>query len=105
MLVAAVVMGGKMLKFTWQSALVFVYICTASIVAYILWNYILRTNSLSKLFIIKFAEPMFACLFGAVLLDEDIFKLQYLLAFVLISTGIVFGNKSEKSSKAEVEGR
>ena len=41
---------------------------------------------------IKFAEPLFTCLFGAVLLGEVIFKIQYLVAFVLISTGIVLGN-------------
>lgn len=47
------------------------------------------------MFIIKFAEPLFACVFGAILLGENIFKLQYLAAFVLISLGIVLGNKSE----------
>lgn len=95
LLVASLCMGGKMLVFTWQSAAVFAYICTASIAAYTLWYYILRTSALSKLFIIKFAEPLFACLFGAVLLGENIFKLQYLAAFVLISAGITFGNKNE----------
>lgn len=55
----------------------------------------LKTIFLSKLFIIKFAEPLFACAFGAVLLGENIFKIQYLLAFVLNSVGIILGNKSE----------
>ncbi|MBR2038559.1 MAG: EamA family transporter [Lachnospiraceae bacterium] len=95
LLIAAFVMGGTMLTFTWKSTLVFGYICLSSIIAYVLWNYILRTNNLSKLFVIKFAEPLFACLFGAVLLGEDIFKLQYLAAFVLISVGIILGNRKE----------
>lgn len=95
LLIAAFVMGGTVLNFTWKSTLVFAYMCTASIIAYVLWNYILRTNNLSKLFIIKFAEPLFACLFGAVLLGEDIFKVQYLAAFVLISAGILLGNRKE----------
>lgn len=47
------------------------------------------------MYIIKFAEPLFACVFGAILLGENIFKIQYLLAFLLISFGIVLGNKSE----------
>lgn len=93
LMLAAFVMGANMLTFTWQSAAVFAYICTASTVAYVLWNAILKTSDLSNMFIIKFAEPLFACLFGAVLLGENIFKLQYLLAFVLISTGIILGNK------------
>lgn len=96
LLVAAFAMGGKMLTFTWQSAAAFAYICGASIGAYTLWYYILRNNSLSKMFIIKFAEPLFACLFGAILLGENIFKLQYLVAFLLISTGILLGNKNKE---------
>lgn len=93
--VAAIIMGAESLNFNIKSTAVFMYICIASIVAYTLWYYILNSNSLSKLFIIKFAEPLFACVFGAVLLGENIFKIQYLLAFVLISGGILLGNRSE----------
>lgn len=94
LLMSAFVMGADMLTFTLKSAVVFSYICIASVLSYTLWYYVLRNNSLSKMFIIKFAEPLFACVFGAVLLGEDIFRIQYLLAFVLISAGIVLGNKS-----------
>ena len=48
------------------------------------------------MFIIKFAEPLFACLFGALILGENILKWQYLIAFLLISFGIILGNKSDK---------
>ena len=34
--------------------------------------------------------------FGALILGENIFEWQYLLAFLLISFGIVLGNKSDK---------
>lgn len=97
LLAAAIALGGKMLCFTWASTAAFVYICTASIVAYTLWYYVVKTSSLSKMFIIKFAEPLFACIFGAVLLGENIFKIQYLVAFVLICTGIVLGNKTKEA--------
>ena len=96
LLVAALAMGAAFPTFTWQSTLVFAYICTASISGYTLWYYILRQDSLSKMFIIKLSEPLFACLFGALLLGENILKWQYLIAFVLIAGGIVLGNKSEK---------
>lgn len=94
---AALIMGGNFLSFNLNAALIFGYICTASTVGYILWNYILKTSDLSNMFIIKFAEPLFACLFSAALLGEDIFKLQYLAAFILISTGIILGNRSAKA--------
>lgn len=96
LLIAAMFMNANMLGFTIKSTAVFAYICTASIAAYTLWYYILKNVNLSKLFIIKFAEPLFACVFGAVLLGENIFKIQYLLAFVLISGGIFLGNRSEE---------
>lgn len=97
LLAAALILGAKPLTFTWYSAAVFAYICIASILSYTLWYHILKTNSLSKMFIIKFAEPLFACLFGAVLLGENIFRIQYLLAFLLICAGILLGNKGEAS--------
>ena len=101
LVVAAVIMGGSFLTFSIEATLIFAYICTASTVAYLLWNYILKTADLSNMFIIKFAEPLFACLFSAALLGEDIFKLQYLAAFLLISAGIVLGNKTaEKQHKS-----
>lgn len=51
---------------------------------------------MSMLSVIKFAEPLFACLFGALLLNENIFKWQYLVALILISVGIVISNKKAK---------
>ena len=93
--IVAIIMGDDLLRFDWWSLLVLSYICTASMSAYVLFGYILRTNNLSKLFIIKFTEPLFACFFSAVLLGEEIFKIQYLLAFILISIGVILGEKSE----------
>ena len=69
------------------------YICLASIVSYCIWFIIVKDGELSKLFIIKFAEPVFACIFSAVLLGENIFRVQYLFAFILIMCGIIISNK------------
>ena len=97
LMLTSVIIGGKMLRFDWYSLGVFAYICVASTTAYLLWNYVLKTTELSKMFLIKFAEPLFACLFSAILLGENIWQWQYLVAFALISTGIVLGNKSKKA--------
>lgn len=80
--------GAKSLAFTASSLPVFTYICFASIISYCLWNYIIKTSELSNMFIVKFSEPLFACVFSAMLLNENIFKWQYLAAFALISLGI-----------------
>lgn len=96
LLIIAVILGGSIPVFTPFATLVFAYICAASITGYTLWYYVQKKEDLSILFIIKFAEPLFACLFGALLLGEDIFKIQYLAAFILICTGIIIGNKKSK---------
>lgn len=95
LVIAAYVMGAGLTRPAVTGMPVFLYICVASVVSYCLWNYIIRSNELSKMFIIKFAEPIFACVLGAILLGEDIFQLRYLAAFVLISAGIVIGNRSK----------
>ena len=97
----ALILGADLLAFNWCGAGIFAYICIASTISYVLWNYILRKSELSNMFIIKFAEPLFACVFGAILLQESIFKLQYLFAFILISVGIILGNKKPKKDKNE----
>lgn len=92
LLLISLCMGGKMLSISSASLPVFLYICIASIISYCLWNTIIRKTELSKMFLIKFSEPLFACLFGMIILKEDIFKWQYPVAFLLISFGIVLGN-------------
>lgn len=99
--IVSLLLGSTLPHFTVKGTLVFTYICAASIAAYTLWYYILKTNELSKLFIIKFAEPLFACIFGAILLGEDIFRLQYLAAFLLISLGILVGHYTDKKRSIE----
>ncbi len=92
LLIVGVMIGGSMSFELNTSAFVFVYICIASIFGYCLWFTIVKYNSLSKKFIIKFAEPIFASVLGALLLGENIFNIQYLLAFLLIGGGIYITN-------------
>lgn len=75
-------------------------IVLASIISYCVWFMIVQRENLSKLFIIKFSEPLFAALFSAIILREDIFNIQYLLAFMLISAGIVLANKKVHREEA-----
>ena len=92
LLIIGIAMGGTV-HFAWDSSLwIMVYICAASIVSYCIWFGAVKNGELSKLFIIKFAEPVFACIFGALILGENIWKVQYLIAFLLISGGILISN-------------
>ena len=93
LLTVGLLLGGRVQFRADHSLWIMGYICAASIVSYCIWFGIVKNGELSKLFIIKFAEPVFACLFGALILGENIFRLQYLLAFLLISGGILLSHK------------
>jgi len=71
---------------------VFTMIVVASVISYCLWFMTVQKENLSKLFIIKFSEPLFAAVFSWILLGENIFRLEYLVAFLLISGGILVAN-------------
>lgn len=96
LLIIGRLLGGSISFSFNQNVFIMVYICVASILSYGLWYTVVKNGELSKLFIIKFAEPVFACLFGAIILGENIFTMQYLLAFILIIGGI-FISHMEKS--------
>lgn len=87
------VLGGHMSFSLDHTALIFGYICMASIFGYCIWFKIVKNGELSKLFIIKFSESVFASVCGAILLGEHIFKIQYIIAFILISLGIYISQR------------
>ena len=102
LLAVGLCMGGNV-HFRWDSSLlIMAYICSASIVNYCVWFGIVKSSELSKLFIIKFAEPVFACIFGALILSEDIWKIQYLIAFLLISGSIWISNVKRKKQNTSI---
>jgi len=90
--------GGTMTISFDRSLIIMLCICIASIFSYCLWFITVKNGELSKMFIIKFAEPVFASIFGALLLGENIFKIQYLLSFVLIASGIYISNMKKGTS-------
>lgn len=87
------ILGGSLSIPFGGSMLLTAYILIASVLSYSVWFTVVKSSSLSKLFIIKFAEPLFACIFSALILGEDIFKIQYLASFLLIAGGIYISNK------------
>ena len=99
LLVLGFALGGRFSMNGAGAWLLFGYIIVATSVSYVLWYTILQKAELSKMFIIKFTEPLFACIFGWLLLGENIFKWEYLGAFVLICGGICLGNLTLKKQK------
>ena len=103
LLIVGTLMGGKVSFRADTSIFIMLYICSASVVSYCIWYYVMKNGELSKLFIIKFSEPIFACVFGAIILGENIWKIQYLIALILICLAVWISNMdaSKKLRKNE----
>lgn len=97
LLSAGLILGGRITHIDIKAICVFLYICTASITAYTLWNMLLKNGSVSKLSIIKFTEPLFAVIFSGIILGEDIFRISYLVAFILMIAALIIEHKEPKS--------
>lgn len=93
LLICGTFMGGSASFQPDGNIFIMIYICIASAVSYCIWYAVVKNGELSKLFIIKFAEPVFACVFGALILKENIFNIQYIVAFITIACGIYISNK------------
>lgn len=94
---AGLMFGGSIGRITLESIGVLAYICTASITANILWNTLIKYNKMSKLAVLKSMDPLFASLFSALLLGENILKPTYLVATVLTVSAIYVSNKTFKN--------
>ena len=93
LLILGLSLGGSIAYIDLSAILALTYTCAASIVAYTLWNSLLKTGNISKLSIIKFTEPLFGVLFSGIILHEDIFKLSYLAAFLLLIAALLIENR------------
>lgn len=86
------------------------YIIAATVVSYGLWYNVVQRYSLSKLFIIKMAEPLFAALISMLLPLNATLTWQHAVAFVLVGAAVVVsnvtfgkGNKVETATTAATE--
>ncbi len=98
LVISGLIFGGSIGKISLQSIAVLGYICFASITANLLWNTLIKYNDMSKLAVLKSMDPLFASLFSAILLGENILKPTYLIATALIILAIAVSNYKPKRS-------
>jgi len=98
LVISGLIFGGSIGMISLQSIAVLGYICFASITANLLWNTLIKYNDMSKLAVLKSMDPLFASLFSALLLGENILKPTYLIATSLIILAIAVSNHKPKSS-------
>ena len=96
---AGLLLGGSISRVSWESVAVLGYMCFASITANVLWNTLIKYNDMSRLAVLKAMDPLFAAVFSAALLGENILKPTYLLSVVLLITAITVSGHKPKPHK------
>lgn len=88
-------MGGKLHGLTVQSTMLLIYMALISAAAYSLWGILLKHNSVSKVAVYGFMNPVFGVILSAVLLKEQnqAFTIQGLISLILVCIGIYIVNK------------
>ena len=96
--------GGRLTIAEFGDWLLFGYMILATCASYMIWYTIVQKYELSKLFIVKLSEPLFAAIIGAIMLRENVFQWHYLGAFLCIGAAVVISNlhfhKKDNSKKA-----
>ena len=104
LLVIGLACGGRLRIAEGGDWLLFGYMTLATCASYMIWYTIIKKNDLSKLFIVKLSEPLFAAIIGAIILKENIFQLHYVGAFLCIATAVVISNLAfQKKKKTPIE--
>src|SRR5690606_26295316 len=80
--------GGALGSFDRQSALLLIYLALLSSAAFALWGTLLKYNPVGMVTIFNFLVPVFGVLLSALFLGETMLEWKYLIALVLVCTGI-----------------
>lgn len=90
-------MGGNVmdLHFSPLSTLLFIYLALLSSVTFCLWYYILQYRKVGEITLYKFFVPVSGTLLTALFVPGESLKPIYLVALILVSTGITIVNKQK----------
>lgn len=95
---AGLALGGH-ITLTASGLWILVYIIASSVIAYSLWNMLVKYNDISLLSVLKFMEPLFAVIIAIFLFPEtETFKLEYAVAFVIIAVAVWVSHRKSKKS-------
>lgn len=97
LVLSGLIMGGRLGRIGIDSIAILLYISFSSVVAYTIWNTLIKYNDISKMSIIKYLEPLFGVIFSGIILGENILRLSYFIAFALIVIAIIAGNFKKKA--------
>lgn len=100
LVLAGVGLGGKINRVSFAALGLLVYLALVSAVAYSLWGVLLKYNSVSRVAVFGFMNPVFGVLLSALLLGEtdQAAGLLSIFSLVLVCVGIYIVNMPEKTT-------
>lgn len=94
MTIIGLIMGGKFNTVSMQGLGVLIYLALVSAVAYSLWGILLKYNSVSRVAVFGFMNPVFGVVLSAMLLGEtNTLGFTCVVSLVLVSLGIFVVNR------------
>ena len=80
--------GGRVHQFSFDAALILVYLAFLSSVAFALWSVLLKHNPVGMVTIFNFLVPVFGTILSAWYLQETILEWKNFIALILVCLGI-----------------
>lgn len=96
LLLAGLLLGGRVLHFTGKSLLLLFYMGVISAGAFTLWTLLLKYNPVGRVAIFGFMIPVYGCLFSGLFLGEDFLRPGNFASLALVCIGIVIVNYNGK---------
>ena len=97
MILAGLLMGGRLDAITLKGLLLLLYMAFISAGAYTVWSLLLKYNPVSKVAVFGFCTPIFGVILSAVILGESTsFQFKTVSALVFVCIGIIIVNYKKK---------
>lgn len=102
MIIAGLLLGGRLHPQSALALLVLLYLAMVSAVAYSIWAVLLKVNPVSRVAVVTFLQPVFGVLLSLLLVDRgaDVPLLRYGAALVLICVSIAMVNRAQQEDAA-----
>lgn len=96
MILAGLIMGGRLHTWSVSGVIMLLYLATISAVAYSLWGTLLKYNPVSRVAVFGFMNPVFGVVFSAIFLKEaDTLGITSLISLILVCIGIYIVNRND----------
>ncbi len=92
LLILGIAFGGAIDLTNFMGMGIILWLAFVSSVSFMLWTVLLKYHQVSKIAVFNMLVPIFGTIISGIILGEDIYKPENLLALVLISAGIFLVN-------------